>query len=102
MKARIEVPKCYVKQVNQQCDEYIKEQMNKKQLDLIRQTLKIVSVCLHNDFGFGGQRLYKTWENIIKTSEEIKQDSVAWKHIDDLLTSLGLPIELENYEVMDE
>ena len=102
MKARIAVPKIYKRQIDDQAKGVVKDQLTKERLKLIRRTIKIMSVALHERYGFGQKRLYELWKEVVKRTEEMGDDPVAWQHTDKLLLSMGLPIEKENYEELGE
>lgn len=99
MKAIIKLPKCYHKDAN----EYVKTELRKQQLTLVTRTMKMVSVILHSEFGFGKDRLTRIWKSIIAFTEIMEDDPVRWYHIDkELIDEVGLDISREDYEVMDE
>lgn len=99
MKSRIPLPKCYHKDVN----DYVKKELKKQQLTLVTRTMKMVSVVLHSEFGFGKERLKRVWKEIIDFAEIMDDDPVRWYHIDkELINEVGLEIPRENYEVMDD
>ena len=102
MKARIEIPKMYRKQIDDQCNDYVNKKLNEERLKLISRTIKIMSVVLHESFGFGGVRLYRAWQEVVNRTNDMRDDPVAWQHTDKLLLSMGLPIEKENYEELGE
>lgn len=69
---------------------------------MTRRVFKLFCVALHNEFGFGLQRLSKLLLAVSKQIEKSKSDEVFWYHIDRELKAIGLDFPNENYEVMDE
>ena len=68
-----------------------------------RRTFKLLFVVLHQQFGFGTNRIKKIMEKVTDLSHERKQDEVFWSHIDRLLIDhLKLPLERENYDELDD
>ena len=103
MKARIPIPKCYKEQVDEYCKDFCNKELKKQQLTLVTRTMKIASVMLHQNYGFGKDRLTKLWRAIIDFTDIMDDDPVRWYHIDrELIDEIGLDVSREDYEVMDD
>lgn len=103
MKARIQIPKSYRKQVDEYVRDSSAEYLKKEKLELTRRTIKLACVILNDLFGFGKLRLTRLVVAISDFTSQRADDPVYWKHIDDrLINEIGLDFERENYEEMDE
>jgi hypothetical protein len=72
-------------------------------LEQKRRWYKLVLIALHNDFGFGPERMEKMIDSLNRFSDQQKTDEVFWEHVDHLLINeLGLPFDRENYEKVDK
>lgn len=68
-----------------------------------RRMLKLVCIALHEEYGFGRERLYKLVEKIAEISNSRMDDPVYWQHNDKFLTeALKMAWDIENYEEMGE
>ena len=102
--------KCNVPKINSKTrkaiDGYTKhrvaEYYEKQGEEITRRNFKLFCLALHNDFGFGGQRLAKLIMAVSKLIEKSKTDEVFWCHVDRELKAMGLDFPNEDYEVMDK
>lgn len=102
--------KCNVPKINSKMrkaiDGYTKhrvaEHYEKQGEEITRRNFKLFCLALHDDFGFGGQRLAKLIVAVSKLIEKSKTDEVFWYHTDKELKQIGLDFPNEDYEVMDE
>lgn len=68
-----------------------------------RHLLKLVCIALHEQYGFGRERLYRLIEKISELSTSRMDDPVYWQHNDKFLTeTLKMAWDIENYEEMGE
>lgn len=68
-----------------------------------RRLLKFVCIALHEQYGFGRERLYRLIEKISELSTSRVDDPVYWQHNDKFLTeTLKMAWDIENYEEMGE
>ena len=68
-----------------------------------RRLLKLVCIALHEEYGFGRERLYKLVEKIAEISNSRMDHPVYWQHNDKFLTeTLKMAWDIENYEEMGE
>lgn len=68
-----------------------------------RRMLKLACIALHEEYGFGRERLYKLVEKIAEISNSRMDDPVYWQHNDKFLTeTLKMAWDIENYEEMGE
>lgn len=68
-----------------------------------RRMLKLACIALHEEYGFGRERLYKLVERIAEISNSRMDDPVYWQHIDKLLIdTLKMDWDAEDYEEMGE
>lgn len=63
--------------------ETVKEYIENCEQDHIRRLLKMACVTLHQDFGFGTQRLSKFLSGMTKLS--LDKDEILWEHMDKLI-----------------
>ena len=63
----------------------------------------LVCIALHEQYGFGRERLYRLIEKISELSTSRMNDPVYWQHNDKFLTeTLKMAWDIENYEEMGE
>ena len=98
MKARYNrVSKSFRKEIRAEVAEHFKEQSN----DMTRRVFKLFCVSLHQEFGFGKDRLNRLIAKVEEISTEREQDEVFWSHVDRYCKSIGLDFPDEDYERMD-
>lgn len=103
MKCRIPlVNRKMQKEIDAHAKERVAEHYEKQGEEITRRNFKLFCLALHNDFGFGGQRLAKLIMAVSKLIEKSKTDEVFWYHTDRELKAIGLDFPNEDYEVMDE
>lgn len=91
------------KREKQACQRYIVEELQKGEHGALMRFLKVTCVVLHDDFGFGRQRLEKYIDAIDKLMTENQGNEILWDKIDEvLIDKLGLPFECEDYEEREE
>lgn len=75
---------------------------SRQNLAQMRRWFKLLMVVLHNDFGFGPERLDRVMTGIIKLSDDQKNDPVFWEHTDKLLIDqMGIKFDREDYGKVD-
>lgn len=75
----------------------------KEENDAIRRWIKLVCVVLHNEFGFGHDRIADFLGAVTKYSDERDHDEVFWSHVDSVIRDeLGIDFQRENYEEVDK
>lgn len=68
-----------------------------------RRLLKPVCIALHEQYGFGRERLCRLVETIAELSNSRTDDPVYWQHNDKFLTeTLKIAWNCENYDEMGE
>lgn len=97
MKARRTIDK----KMHERIREEVKEEFQKQSNNMTRRVFKLFCVALHQEFGFGKDRLNRTIAKVEEIGGEREQDEVFWAHIDKYITSLGLDFPEEDYERMD-
>lgn len=102
--------KCNIPRINSKTrkaiDGYTKhrvaEYYEKQGEEITRRVMKLFCTTLHDDFGFGCERLNKVVIGVSKRIEKSKKDEVFWFHEDRDLNRIGMKFPNEDYEVMDE
>lgn len=85
------------------CKRYIYEEIQKGQNEALMRFLKVNCMILHDDFGFGQQRLAKFIELISKVMGENKGNEIFWDKVDEIvIDNLRLPFEREDYEEREQ
>lgn len=90
------------KEIDAHAKERVAEYYEKQGEEITRRNFKLFCLALHNDFGFGGQRLARLIMAVSKLIEKSKTDEVFWYHTDKELKQVGLDFPNEDYEVMDK
>lgn len=67
----------------------------------MRRTFKLLCLALHEEFGFGQQRLRRVIDRIDVLAKEHEEDEVYWAHVDRVVDRLGLNFNPEDYEQVD-
>ena len=76
---------------------------SRKNLSQMRRWIKLLCIVLHNDFGFGVDRLGQVMDGISKLSDEEKCDPVFWEHADKLLIDqMKIKFDREDYKQVDK
>ena len=76
---------------------------SRKNLSQMRRWIKLLCIVLHNDFGFGVDRLDRVMDGISKLSDEEKCDPVFWEHADKLLIDqMKIKFDREDYKQVDK
>jgi hypothetical protein len=98
MKARYnKVSNSFRKDIRAKVEEEFKEQSN----NMTRRVFKLFCISLHQEFGFGKDRLNRLIAKVEEISGEREQDEVFWAHVDKYCKVLGLNFPDEDYERMD-
>lgn len=98
MKARYnKISNSFRKDIRAKVKEEFKEQSN----NMTRRVFKLFCVSLHQEFGFGKDRLNRLIEKVEGIGAEREQDEVFWAHVDKYCKVLGLDFPEEDYERMD-
>lgn len=89
MKARIPLSVKQQKHLQSEAERYIKAEWDKVQHNavkqMVRRTLKIACVALHEVDGFGVQRLERFVNECGRITAQVDTDPIIWEHIDQLL-----------------
>lgn len=89
MRARIPLSVKQQKHLQSEAERYIKAEWKKVQDNAVRQmvrrTLKIACVALHEVDGFGVQRLERFVNECGRITAEVDTDPIIWEHINQLL-----------------
>lgn len=65
---------------------------------IVRRTLKLVLFELHNNYGFGLNRLNKLMKGVEDLTLKANEDEIFWEHIDrELIDRVGLTFEERDY-----
>lgn len=82
---------------------YILSEIEKGQNEALMRFLKVNCVVLHNNFGFGYQRLAKFIECIRETMGNNIGNEIFWDKVDEIvIDNLRLPFEREDYEEREQ
>ena len=85
------------------CKRYIVEEIQKGQNESLMRFLKVNCMILHDDFGFGYQRLAKFINCIRETMGDNVGNEIFWDKVDEIvIDNLKLPFERENYEEREQ
>ena len=98
MKARRTVDKKMKERIRSE----VAEEMLKQTNDITTRVFKLFCVSLHQEFGFGKDRLGRVLGRIEDISTEREHDEVFWAHIDRYCKGIGLEFPDEDYEKMDK
>lgn len=91
------VSKSFRKEIRAEVAGHFKEQSNA----MTRRVFKLFCVSLHQEFGFGKDRLNRLIAKVEDIGAEREQDEVFWGHVDKYCKVLGLDFPDEDYERMD-
>lgn len=97
MKARRTIDKKFHERIREE----VKEEFQKQSNNMTRRVFKLFCIALHQEFGFGKDRLKRTIAKVEEIGGERDQDEVFWAHIDNYLKHIGLDFPNEDYERMD-
>ena len=79
----------------------VKQEYDRKGLELTRRHLKLFCVAMNEEFGYGKIRLLRAIKRYGDLSAERQDDEIFWYHIDSRLKQIGLDFPDEDYEQMD-
>lgn len=66
-------------------------------ITLINRMMKLFSVALNEQYGFGKQRLSNLIDHVSKLSSERKDDPIFWRHVDFVvIKQIGLDFKPES------
>ena len=102
MRARIKPANAVTKKQKEAAREYIKQELYVQQVGVTRRVFKLFCVALHDEYGFGKQRLSNVLSNVSTVCEEKKDDPVFWTHVDKVIEQIGLEFQKEDYDMMGE
>lgn len=102
MKCNIPLNRKMRNQIDVHAKQRVAEHYEKQGEEITRRIFKLFCVALHDEFGFGLQRLSKLLQAVSKLIEKSKTDEVFWFHTDRDLKAIGLDFPPEDYEVMDK
>lgn len=97
MKARRTVDKKFQERIRNEVEEEFKRQSGAMTWRII----KIFCIALHQEFGFGKDRLMRMIAKLEEIGIEREQDEVFWAHVDRYNKHLGLDFPEEDYDRMD-
>lgn len=89
------------KQMQQRIRASVKEEFERQSNEMTRRLFKMACVTLHQEYGFGKDRLNRFIDALEKIATEREQDEVFWAHVDRYCKVLGLEFANEDYERMD-
>lgn len=58
-------------------------------------------LALHEEFGWGHERLLRLIGTINALAEEHETDEVYWTHVDRVMDQLGMAFAKEDYDIVD-
>ena len=89
------------KRANQLVREQIETVTEEERARIIRESMKLCCLALHEAFGFGSIRLNRLIQTVNRLCEEKEaEDEVFWWKNDRVLKMAGLKLPEENYEEM--
>lgn len=102
MKARMPVSNKTKRLIIEESDRYIKQRINeereKMNVDITRRIFKTIAVALHEEFGFGHDRLVKVINAMTEIIKRSDTNEVFWEHIDrEVIDYLKLPFDRRDY-----
>ena len=110
MKARIPLTSKQEKEVQRRVAFIVQKELSKSTQSLVRRVIKLFLAALHEDFGFGEQRLRLVMAKVQGLLDEIPEDEIFWEHLDRVLidrmhlglerdyTEKGRPVSDEDYD----
>lgn len=101
MRARINPAAITSKMRKDAAREYVENEVKKQHEGNVRRLLKLMCVCLNDEFGFGKDRLRRLLCIITAVADDHLDDEVYWEHMDRRLAQIGLDFATENYEEME-
>ena len=103
MKARYKRP--IPKDIKEAVKQAVAKEMDDRKLEqnrVITRTVKMACVILNQDFGFGGKRLEKFLDELLKASNAVFEKPENWYHVDEKLYALGLDFEEEDIDEREQ
>ena len=103
MKARYKRP--IPKDIKEAVKQAVAKEMDDRKLEqnrVITRTVKMACVILNQDFGFGGKRLEKFLDELLKASNAVFEKPENWYHVDEKLNALGLDFEEEDIDEREQ
>lgn len=103
MKARYKRP--IPKDIKEAVKQAVAKEMDDRKLEqnrVITRTVKMACVILNQDFGFGGKRLEKFLDELLKASNAVFEKPENWYHVDEKLKALGLDFEEEDIDEREQ
>ena len=67
----------------------------KQATETVRKMLKLTIVTLHDEFGFGSDRLAKFTDAFNRVCAEAETDEVFWAHVDKICDDLNVVMQKE-------
>lgn len=102
MKARINPIHRVTQKQKDAVKEYLKHEIRTQQIGSTRRVFKLFCVALHEEYGFGKDRLSNVLGKVSTLCEEKRDDPVFWTHVDKVMEQIGLEFIKEDYETMGE
>lgn len=95
MRARVPIPR----DIRRRMDEYNRNESR----NMTRRMFKVLAVSLNRTHGFGGKRILRVIDDMTELLEKYENDPVFWTHLDRrVIDELGVPLDRENYELMED
>ena len=102
MRARIKPVHSVSKKQKAAVSEYIKEELRVQQAGSVRRVFKLFCVALHDEYGFGKDRLTNVLGKVSAVCDSKQKDPVFWTHVDRAIEQIGLEFRKEDYKAMGE
>lgn len=94
MRAKIPPQKRLSRDVLKDCVAYANSLQNANNIRIF----KLACYVLHNDFGFGGERLRRFITGLDKLIRDNAENEVFWEHVDREMKQLGMNLADEKYQ----
>lgn len=103
MKARIPMPKPYRADASAYVQQEVEKRLREQQLLIIMRTMKLAIATLHDEFGFGNQRVMRFIAEVNRLTKEMNDDFTGWYKIDKIvIDECGVRCDREDYDKLEE
>lgn len=102
MKARIKPAHFVTKKQKAVMQEYVQEELRAQHAGSVRRVFKLFCVALHDEYGFGKERLTNVLGKVSAVCDSKQKDPVFWTHVDRAIEQIGLEFSKEDYKAMGE
>lgn len=80
--------------------DFVKDDFNKAKQVFVRRLFKLFGYVLHNEFGFGTNRLNKAFMEVTELLNEMSTDELFWEHLDHIIIDqLKLEFDREDIDI---